>query len=268
MVTDAPHFEIQPICLFVRRIVAWMCCAIAWAALSCGCAITAKFWPPFERQVITATTQVNPDLNKRPSPVQVKILQLSERATFDNLTYDQIFFQGHVLLSDALLSESSFVLQPNEQVKHIEALNENVAFIAVVAAYRDIEHARWKHVYTVKPYSHKTTHLKLDNDGIAGVVAAYSKQHAHNVAASTAPSPASKHQAQPRVADGENTNKNNTENQKRGTNAIGIESTLSQPESIDSERSTKRSTNGLLPHSAPSEPSDIRLEHHLRSVDI
>lgn len=155
-------------------------CLITVTALQ-GCALFARAWPPFNRQVITATTEINPDATERPSPVQIKVMQLAQRTTFDNLTFDQLFYEGPLLLNNSLISESSLVLQPGEQVEHTISLQESVTHIAVIAAYRNIDQARWKHVYPIDPYSHATTHIKLDAKGIAATDSFFSKAHAENM---------------------------------------------------------------------------------------
>jgi type VI secretion system protein VasD len=131
-----------------------------------ACSTTSKIWTPYDRVAITASKDVNPDGNQRPSPVQVKIYQLSSRTTFDNLDFDQLFYQGETLLSDQLLSQSSFMLQPKESITHEVALKETAAFVAVIAAYRDVDSARWKHIYDVKPYGHYTHKLVLGPNAI------------------------------------------------------------------------------------------------------
>jgi hypothetical protein len=104
-------------------------------------------------------------------------MQLSERTTFDNLTFDQIFFNGSLLLSDTLIAEHNLALQPGEQITHKTQIPAESVFIAVVAAYRDIDHAKWKHVYSVKAHSHRTTHLKLDAYGITVTSRRFSDSH-------------------------------------------------------------------------------------------
>lgn len=146
-----------------------------------GCALLAQVWPPFNKQVISATRQINPDASARPSPVQIKVMQLAQRTTFDNLTFDQLFFDGALLLNNSLISESSLVLQPGQQITHTVSLQENVTHIAIIAAYRNIDQARWKHVYPVDPYSHATAHIKLDADGISATDSFFSKAHAEKM---------------------------------------------------------------------------------------
>lgn len=146
-----------------------------------GCAVFAKVWPPFNRQIITATTEINPDATDRPSPVQIKVMQLSQRTTFDNLTFDQLFFEGPLLLSNSLISESSLVLQPGQQVTHTVSLQESVTHIAIIAAYRNLDQAQWKHVYPIDAFSHGTTHIKLDAKGIRPTDSFFSKTHLDNM---------------------------------------------------------------------------------------
>ncbi|MEX0731271.1 MAG: type VI secretion system lipoprotein TssJ [Aquisalimonadaceae bacterium] len=114
-----------------------------------GCGINRYLVPPYEKITLMAAEDANPDISGRPSPVTVKLLELSGRATFDNLDFDGAFFNAEVLLSDELLSSSDYVIQPGESITHRIDLHKEAGFVAVVAAFRDIDEARWKLIYPV-----------------------------------------------------------------------------------------------------------------------
>jgi len=131
-----------------------------------GCSVTSRVWPPYDKVLITADKNVNPDINNRPSPVEVKIYELSSRTTFDNLDFDGLFNHPDAQLSDELLSKLVFFLQPNETLKHKIKMQKETSYIAVLAAYRDIDNIRWKHIYKVKSHGHYRHKITLSADGI------------------------------------------------------------------------------------------------------
>ncbi len=135
-----------------------------------GCTTTSnlitKVWPAYDRITIEADNSVNPDIDQRPSPVKIKIYELSSRTTIDNLDFFKAFRQGKAVLSDELLSEVSFVLQPNEVLKHEIKPNKDTQFIAILAGYRNIDVAKWKHVYGIEATGHYNHYFTLSAKGI------------------------------------------------------------------------------------------------------
>jgi len=131
-----------------------------------GCSVTSRVWPPYDKISISADKNVNLDVDSRPSPVQVKIYELSSRTTFDNLDFDGLFNHPEAQLSDELLSKIVFFLQPNETLKHKIQMQKEASYIAVLAAYRDIDNVRWKHVYKVKSHGRYRHSITLSEDGI------------------------------------------------------------------------------------------------------
>jgi type VI secretion system protein VasD len=131
-----------------------------------GCSLAGKIWTPTDHLFFRADKNVNPDINQRPSPIQVKVYELSSRVTFDNLSFEQAFNQGDTLLGDELLSTIQFTIQPGEQNDFIIELQESVNFIAILAAYRHIDNADWKHAYEISPYSHTHHWITLTQSGI------------------------------------------------------------------------------------------------------
>jgi type VI secretion system protein VasD len=132
----------------------------------CGCSMISAIWPPYAKLTIIADKRMNPDINQRPSPVQIKVLELSSRNTFDNLDFESLFYQGKTLLSDELLSEVTLTIQPEETLLHRVNLHQESSFIAVLSAYRNIDGARWKHIYEVKPHGHYKHTITLTHNAI------------------------------------------------------------------------------------------------------
>lgn len=119
-----------------------------------ACSTTAKVWKPYDDITIEAKPSINPDGKNRPSPVQVKIYELSARSTFDNLDFDRAFYEAGTFLSDELISDAEYTIQPSETIEHTVNLTKSTRFIVILAGFIDIDNARWKHVYKVKPYGH------------------------------------------------------------------------------------------------------------------
>lgn len=134
--------------------------------LSSGCSAVTYVWAAYDKVTIQATQEVNPDKAGRPSPVRVKLYELSTRTVFDNLDFEGAFNKGTTLLGDQLLSQAEYMLQPGESVTHQVDLKEKAAFIAVLAAYRDIDSVRWSRIYEIKDYNHASHTVTLTKNGV------------------------------------------------------------------------------------------------------
>ncbi len=128
-----------------------------------ACTVTAKVWTPYDKISITALNDVNPDGKDQPSPIQLKIYQLSSRSTFDNLDFGRAFYKADTLLSDQLLQQDELIFQPGETIKHEINLEKKVKFIAIIAGFIDIDNSRWKHIYKVKPHGHYNHYITLSD---------------------------------------------------------------------------------------------------------
>lgn len=143
-----------------------LACGFALLLLT-GCSATRYVATPVEKLTLQAAPTVNPDANGRASPIEVRVYQLSSRTTFDTLDFDSAWGNAAVVLGDQLLSQGVHVLLPRQtQVQRIE-LAPQATFIAVVAAYRDIDGARWKLVYPVRAHWFNRHRVVLGADAVA-----------------------------------------------------------------------------------------------------
>jgi len=132
--------------------------------------------------ILKASTDINPNPAGRASPLNVKTYLLTSRTTFDNLRFDAAFEQAKVLLDDELLSQKEYIFQPGETVKYKIKISEDTRFVAVLAAYREMDKAKWKIVLPLEDedqrrnVSLKKTSILLekekeeDEDGIVDFV--------------------------------------------------------------------------------------------------
>lgn len=92
---------------------------------------------------------INPDQEGQPSPVVVRIHQLSSRTVFDNNDFFALYEEPEGTLSVDLLGKDQFVFKPGDELDHKMTLESNTKFIGILVAYRDIENARWRAVIKV-----------------------------------------------------------------------------------------------------------------------
>ena len=119
--------------------------------LAMGCSTVNKFVPPSTDLKINVSKNVNPDTSDRPSPVVMKIFELSSRTIFDTQDLFSLYETPEKLLGPDLLKKDELELQPNSVQEYKMTLNRNTRYVGVVVAYRNIDQARWRAVIEVDP---------------------------------------------------------------------------------------------------------------------
>lgn len=122
---------------------------VACAALLWGCASGPK--PTSVDIQLTGDATVNPDSRNRPSPVMVRIYELKTPATFESADFFSLFDKDRETLAADMNTRDEFVLQPGQTLSLKREAKPDTRFIAVLAAYRDLERSRWRAVTALSP---------------------------------------------------------------------------------------------------------------------
>jgi type VI secretion system protein VasD len=124
------------------------------AALVVALLLSACAGPPKPASVtgtIQASAQINPSASKRPSPLLVRIYELKSAAAFNAADFMSLYQRDQAELAADMLAKEEFVLAPGETKTFAKTLAPDTRFLGVVAAYRDLEHAKWRSVVAVQP---------------------------------------------------------------------------------------------------------------------
>lgn len=106
----------------------------------------------------TAAADLNPSSTGRPSPLTVRLYELSADAAFNRADFLSVYQGEAAALGGDLVTREEFVLQPGESRKLQKPLNEKTRFIAVFGVYRSFERAVWR---VIVPASGPLMELKL-----------------------------------------------------------------------------------------------------------
>ncbi|MFM2058321.1 MAG: hypothetical protein RLY71_2706 [Pseudomonadota bacterium] len=106
--------------------------------------------PPELELVMQVSAKVNPDSRRRPSPILLRLYELKGAAAFSNADFISLFQRDEALLGADLLVRDEYVLQPSERHALKRPLNAQTRFLAVFAAYRDLERAHWRALLPVE----------------------------------------------------------------------------------------------------------------------
>ena len=113
-----------------------LACSLA-LVVGCGSA-------PLLQGTIKVDPTTNPDLRGRPSPIVVRVYELKSLAAFNSADFFSIFEKEQETLGSELVGREEYELQPGETRPYRRQLQPDTKFLGVVAAFRDLEHSRWR----------------------------------------------------------------------------------------------------------------------------
>lgn len=121
---------------------------------------------------LEAAPGLNPDTSGRPSPVAVRLYQLKSAGKFANADFFALFDHDAALLGADLLAREDLDIAPAANRTVVLERAKDSRQFAVLAAYRDVDSARWRAVVDVWPASVKGFEVRLDALGVAVTPAA------------------------------------------------------------------------------------------------
>ena len=148
------------------RALAGLCIAAALA----GCASAPK-----PTQVtggsIEGTAQLNPSINKRPSPLVLRVYELKNATAFNSADFVALYERDKAELAADIVSREEIILQPGEtRPVAAKTLAPEVKFIAVMGAFRELERAQWRSVASVIPGQKQRIVIHADSLAISVTV--------------------------------------------------------------------------------------------------
>jgi type VI secretion system protein VasD len=119
---------------------------------------------------VMAAADVNPDMQGRPSPIILHILELNSTEQFNRLDYMALTQPSGAALGPDLLGKNQVVMQPGETKALPTELNPLTTAIGLVAGYRDIDNAVWRKSIAVTQGSTKGIQVALEQQQIVTTV--------------------------------------------------------------------------------------------------
>ena len=109
--------------------------------------------------------RLNPDLNGRPSPIVLRLLELKHPVAFENGDFFALYQRPKEAL--APVTSEELELRPGESRELKLSVQDGSRYVGVLAAYRDLPEASWRYVIAVPPQERTRIALSLDERGIA-----------------------------------------------------------------------------------------------------
>ncbi|WPN45368.1 MULTISPECIES: type VI secretion system lipoprotein TssJ [unclassified Pseudomonas] len=115
---------------------------------------------------LTASDQLNPDLNGRPSPIVVRLFELKHPVTFENADFFSLYERARKSLAPDLVTSEELELRPGETVELKLSVGEGSRYVGVLAAYRDLPETKWRYTVQISALAVTNADLTLDSAGI------------------------------------------------------------------------------------------------------
>jgi len=119
---------------------------------------------------LSASATVNPDARSRPSPVVVRLYELKTSAQFDSADFVSLYEKDQAVLGADMVARDELVLVPGDKKVINKPLAADTKFIGVVAAFRELERARWRALVVVAPNKNNVVAINLDGISVLTTV--------------------------------------------------------------------------------------------------
>jgi type VI secretion system protein VasD len=116
---------------------------------------------------INATADVNPDIDNRPSPVILHVLELSAIDEFNKADFFALTANDASALGGDVLNKTEIILTPGSSKSMTLEVNQQTTYIGFVAGYRDIDNARWRLSQEVVPGQTKSLSVTIGKQVIS-----------------------------------------------------------------------------------------------------
>lgn len=115
---------------------------------------------------LTGSHQLNPDLNGRPSPTVLRLLELKHPAAFQSLDFFSLYERSKDVLAQDLVASEELELRPGERVDLKLKVGPASRYVGVLAAYRNLPEARWRYVIELTAENLTRAEFTLDEAGL------------------------------------------------------------------------------------------------------
>lgn len=96
---------------------------------------------------LTASSDLNPDINGRASPLALTIYQLKSASSFKKSDYMSLVENSKSILGRDLIAANTLTIRPGQTLELDYPISEGEAAFGIVAGYRVIDSSGWQLVY-------------------------------------------------------------------------------------------------------------------------
>lgn len=118
---------------------------------------------------LQGSDRLNPDLNGRPSPIVIRLIELKHPVAFENADFFSLYQRPKEVLSPDLVIKEELELRPGEQRDLKLYVQDGSRYVGVLAAYRDLPESNWRFVIPLQHKAQNRIELSLDERGIQAI---------------------------------------------------------------------------------------------------
>ncbi|PJE44096.1 MAG: type VI secretion system lipoprotein TssJ [Pseudomonas sp.] len=144
------------------------CLALLAAMLSLtGCAALSPYSDMTKLDLtLNGSDELNPDLNGRPSPIVLRLIELKHPVAFETADFFSLYQRPKEALSPDMVVLEELELRPGEQREMKLSVQPGSRYVGVLAAYRDLPESNWRVVIPLQERERNSSVLTLDALGI------------------------------------------------------------------------------------------------------
>lgn len=144
------------------------CLALLAALLSLtGCAALSPYSDMTKLDLtLNGSDQLNPDLNGRPSPIVLRLIELKHPVAFETADFFSLYQRPKEALSPDMVVLEELELRPGEQREMKLSVQPGSRYVGVLAAYRDLPESNWRVVIPLQEKERNSSVLTLNAQGI------------------------------------------------------------------------------------------------------
>jgi type VI secretion system protein VasD len=118
---------------------------------------------PETQLLIAPSVDINPDSNLRPSPLVIRVYELSAGNDFEASEFFGLYDNAEKVLGNHLISSVDIVVLPGKAHEHVMSLSPKTRYIGVMAEFRDIQNADWRLLAEADPRGYDTISIAIDS---------------------------------------------------------------------------------------------------------
>ncbi|WP_079203938.1 type VI secretion system lipoprotein TssJ [Pseudomonas sp. CC6-YY-74] len=115
---------------------------------------------------VSGSEQLNPDLNGRPSPIVLRLIELKHPVAFESADFFSLYQRPKEALAPDMVTLEELELRPGEQRELKLFVQPGSRYVGVLAAYRDLPESNWRFVIPLQEQQRNSSVLTLDALGI------------------------------------------------------------------------------------------------------
>jgi len=109
---------------------------------------------------IAAKADANRDPDGKPLAIVVRVYELKSHGVFAKADFFSLYDHESAVIGGDLITRDEVTLAPEQFLPIKRPLNPDATYIGVIAAFRDIDHARWRDVMRLNPL--QDNHLEIE----------------------------------------------------------------------------------------------------------